>query len=199
MSTDIETYQNIERNARTIALRYARVMRNPCVEDMEQAAWEAQLDALQRWDESRGIPLGAYLWRAGLYAARRVMLTSNAPVSAHHRLSVLYATQAVELVKRDDETGDEIDAVDERLTVSDCTDEVLDKATVTARVRQRVEALVGVDQADFAIGIIAREFTARDVVRDHGVDPAFVYRVTRAYRVMLEGDEVLQQLWMEDA
>jgi len=78
------------RIATVAARQYARRVWWASFEDMRSEALVAVVQAKKTWDVGRGIPFGAYAYRAALLAIRPYLWKNSSPVSeSWHRLSTL--------------------------------------------------------------------------------------------------------------
>lgn len=185
----------IEVNARKAAALYKRRCWWASVEDMQQEARTAQLEALERggFDESWGRPLSAYLWTVAFYAVRRLVLKASAPVSTHYRLDKL-----IGLHRSPTEFVGESGEVREVLVSSAQDAESLVEAHRCAqRVRARVETLLGARNAAFVFGVMTGEYRPEEIAEAHSMPLQRVREAQKHCRKVLQDDAVLFDLWRD--
>lgn len=182
-----EQFATVTKNASAVARRYKRRCWWASVEDLEQEAIRAQVEALEKstFDPERGTPSGAYLWAVALYSARRLLLKSSAPVSTEHRMDNL-----VGLYREVVPDGD--GSIEFHL---DSFEELVHRRDLARRVRERVLALVGAQCAHFALAVISDEVSPADVAAHNQVPATAVYEMQKAIKKVLEHDQVLNDLW----
>lgn len=169
-------------NAKAISRRYKRRVWWVSVEDVEQEAVAAQLDALTRFDAEKGA-FGAYMWRACVYACHRQIVSDSSPVSSRHDVRNLIGLYRHEFNEEEHEQDQE---------------ELLDRAIRSKHVRSRVEAVLGsASRAEFAIQVIGGEFKPAEVAEDNAVSAKRVYSEIRKMKEALMVDSELHQLWSE--
>jgi len=170
-------------NAATLARRYRHLAWRLSLEDLEQVALLAQVDASTRFDMTRGTPFGAFTWRAAVIAAHRHVLTESAPVSGRHDPQALVGLYRHEFVEMAHEAP------------APSPEAALAQEQWAACVRKRVAALVGKDGAIFITQLMTGEFKPADVARAHNVDIADVYHAVREAKKTISGDQELFDLW----
>ena len=170
-------------NAAALVRRYKHLEWRLCLEDLEQVALLAQVDASKRFDKSRGTPFGAFTWRAAVIAAHRHVLTESAPVSGRHDPQVLVGLYRQEFVEISHEAT----------TLS--PEDALARELWAAAVRKRVSELVGEGGAVFITQIMTGEYKPGDVARAHNVSISDVYRAVRETKKAISGDPELFDLW----
>ena len=205
MTVAPEVLEEIERNAKVISRRYKRRCWWLEVEDVKQEAIGAQLQALSRFDATRGTPIGGYLWGAALNAARRAVHKASAPVSHSHRTERLLGLFRAPLTRPAPDGGDRHSAgpendvpIAELTTLGQCDayiDELVIAADIAGRVRARMVKLLGEDGAEFALGALTDEWTPREIAAQSKTTPHVVYRAQQHAQAVLRGDEELFDLW----
>lgn len=166
------------------ASRYKRRVWWASHEDMRHTAVEAIMEALPRFDQDRGVEVGAYVWRVAIYAVRRHLLKQSSPVSASHRLDVLKGLHRAEITTYVED-------------VAPGPEEIVHRVLLAQTVRHRVESLLGETGAVFALGLLGGEYRPKDVIEEHGLEPAVVYRVIRQTKAQLQADKTLYALWRD--
>lgn len=188
----------IERNARSVASAYKRKSWWASIDDLQQTAYEAQLDAVPRFNPDWGVPFSAFTRRAAVLACRKALLAASAPVSARHdpgQLKGLFATSLTRRVQGDDGSVFFDELRDEQLRP---VDDLLHAAQTRARIHARLLTLFGQDGLEFALWALAGEFKPSDVVREHGGNVQEVYRVARRMRDRISRDPELHEIWRND-
>jgi hypothetical protein len=198
MSVDTTTLEKIQSNAKAIAHRYRRRCWWVPVDDIVQEATRAQLEAVKNYDPERGPELGAYLWYAALYSARRLVHKLSAPVTHSHRVEKLrHLTRTTLMIPGTNEDGSEASYDRPELVEHDTPEAITHRVSVAAKVQARAFALLGVDGARFAFSVIGGEFCAKDIVAVHGGEASEVYAATAQLRAVLSNDQELYELWRE--
>jgi len=178
-----EQLAKITSNARALVCRNRHLAWRLSLEDLEQEALLAQVDASTRFDAECGTPFGAYTWRAAVFASHRFVLTESAPVSGRHRPEVLiglYRQEYVEVSHEAPLPSPEI---------------LYEQEEWAAQVRARIVELVGEDGATFVTQMLTNEFKPADVAEAHQIDVVDVYKAVREAKKTISGDPELFELW----
>jgi len=188
----------ISLNAKTVARRYRRRVWWVSVEDLEQEALAAQLAAERTFDLSKG-EFGGYAWRAAVLACHRYVLSQSAPVSGRHDPSVLKGLYREEFASESNDADQRkrYAVVPGQGNEDLSLEEAIDRARLAVRVRRRLRQVLGKQGEKFALGMLTREFTPREVARDHSVEVQRVYSAVRSIRDKVSADQVLYDLWRE--
>lgn len=172
-------------------------------EDVEQSALLAMTDALPRFDPTRGVDRGAYLWEAAKQGAKRAVVKAHSPMTSVPGMRA--ATQAGRMswptregVTRVSSDGE--DTTEERSAVAELNADADPEALVSdvtwrRAVRERLRELLGRLGSEFAIGAVTGEWTAGDIAGAHGVHLRDVEALRASVRKVLSQDEALFRLW----
>lgn len=171
----------IKSNARAVVCKYQHLAWRLSLQDLEQEALLAQVDASTRYDSARGTPFGAFAWQAATIAVRRFILTDSAPVSGRHDPRVLVGLYRQEFTDDHESSHSQEDDFAE--------------AELAALVRARLEAVVGEGGAEFSLQMLTGEYKPADVADAHGVEVSEVYRAVREAKKRIAGDPELFELW----
>ena len=168
----------------TVAAQVARRWRRKgvvsyAVEDIEQDAMAAMLEAHDRFNPEHGVPLRAYLWRIAVNATNLSVAKALCPLSAS-RASTL---RDVQLERVDDDRTTEIETDHER-------------RDVCARARARVVALATTDEDRFGVRVLLGD-VPKDVADAAGVPVRLVYMATLRMKRRVASDATLYQLSKE--
>lgn len=171
--------EEITRRARGIARYYASRVPGVSEDDLASEATLAQLQVVDRYDESCGSWSG-YAHRVAYRAARDAMRFLY-PVSGRRRSAStdLRGTRGVLFVE-------------EHLASDGHT---VEREVIVRQVRARVVELVGEDGADFALSTLTGEFKPAEVAADNDVDVVDVYTAENRIRRTLRDDYRLRKLW----
>ena len=180
MGGDMDTTM-MQTVAAQVARRWRRkgVVSYP-VEDMEQDAMAAMLEAHGRFNPEHGVPLRAYLWRVAVNATNLTVAKALCPLSAS-RASTL---REVQLARVDDDRTTDIETDHERRDV--CT-----------RARARVVALATTDEDQFGVRVLLGDVPAT-VADAAGVPVRLVYMATLRMKRRVACDATLYQLAKEN-
>ena len=166
-------------------------------EDMVQEALVAQLEAHDRgnFDESFGRPLSVYLASVAIYAVRKFVHKSSAPVSTSHRTANLIGLHRspVELTGEDGSTYQN-PALNREESSSERREIAQDRSR---RVRTRVVELVGENATVFALTVMTHEWRPAEVAQSGNVLIKDVYRAQRKIAKVLLHDPELLELYRE--
>jgi len=176
----------MEEASRAAARRY-RGSRIP-QEELEQAAWVELLKAVQKYDETRGVPFYAYCWRIALSAVRKAVITTRSPVTgSKHRVETVRRAKAV----------DESEIAEHRAPEYQQPDTALREHQFRRAVQDRVSVLLGEQSVPFALAIGTGDFTPQEIADFNGIPVQHVYRMRAAVRKALFHDYTLFKLWKE--
>lgn len=185
-----EVQAEMESRARAVARRYAQRASWAAAreQDLYQTCWLAMLDAWPRFDASRGVPLGGYLWRVAVNAAHRAVHEYGSPVSAKHRMEVLRGHLSTPITP-DDDGGLFSDESEAQFTG-------LARDELRQVVRDRLAYLLGAeDGAPFALATFGEGVTGTEVASAHNVPVKRVWRLQQQMRREIQNDPVLRELW----
>ncbi len=137
------------------AQKAARCYKRRCwwaeVEDLEQEAVRAQLEALPKFDPTYHIDQNAYLWIVALYSVRRFVLHASSPVSgSKHRPENMIGMHRAAL----EECAD--------MGAFDHTEDEVLRVLFAQRVRARVCSLLEAEDAEFALGVLSQVWSVRE-------------------------------------
>jgi DNA-directed RNA polymerase specialized sigma24 family protein len=178
---EAELVKAMQKNARVVVGRYKRKCWWASAEDLVQEAICAQLQALTKFDKTRGTPRDAYLFYAALYSARRALLKASAPVSTSHDVNNLKGLSRADVM--------EIDGV---IHV-----EPADFLQRRNEIHRAVVECLGDESADFAYAMLADGWHPNEVAAAHGYDPHDVYAAVGWVRSQLGSNDALCQMWSE--
>lgn len=174
--------EKIKSNARALVCRYQHLAWRLPLQDLEQEALLAQVDASMRFDATRGTPFGAFTWRAAVIAVQRLVLTDSSPVSGRHDPRVLVGLYRQEFVEVQHESARS-------------QEDELACAEWATLVRARIDHIVGDGGAEFVIQMLTGEFKPADVAEAHGIEVTEVYKAVREAKKKISGDPELFELW----
>lgn len=172
--------QMMQTVAKQVARRWKRKgVTSYSVEDMEQDAMAAMLEAHGRFDAELGVPLRAYLWSVAVNATNLTVAKALCPVSAS-RASYL---KSVQLEKVDDDTF--VDAEEDQEQRDTCK-----------RVRARLQELTFRKEDEYGVSILLGHAPA-DVAKTAGVPVQIVYESKRRILRRCKTDRKLLKLAKE--
>lgn len=172
--------QMMQTVAKQVARRWKRKgVTSYSVEDMEQDAMAAMLEAHGRFDAELGVPLRAYLWSVAVNATNLTVAKALCPVSAS-RASYL---KSVQLEKVDDDTF--VDAEEDQEQRDTCK-----------RVRARLQELTFRKEDEYGVSILLGHAPA-DVAKTAGVPIQIVYESKRRILRRCKTDRKLLRLAKE--
>lgn len=193
------------------ARRAARAYKRKCwwteVDDLVQQAVVATTKAMTTFDPAVGVPLDAYLFRAAVLALKPYILSLSAPVSSSRAQRdqlkglVRAPVTTTDRGSLDDTRGDanyRRSDVIMRTNDDDSPDIVVSKASITARVQERLHEILTDDkQTERALPVLLGWQSSAEVAEAEGISVQEVYRATLRARRRIESDTVLWQLWNE--
>ncbi len=191
------TAEKILSNANAVAHRYRKRAPWSSFEDVRQAAAVEMIDAERKakYDPQRGVEVGAYFWRIGVYGARREVHLSRSPVSHLHRVERLRDIRG-ESMYRPSDTGE--DTSEERTELGEgqeCIDATAHRMQIAQRVRERISAVLGESWVDLVLGVLGEGWTPAEVAEKNGVEVTQVYVLIRKATAALTADRALFALW----
>ena len=180
-----QVLEEIEKNARQVARRYKRRAWWAPTQEMEQEAYCAQLRAYASFDTSMGVPAGAYLRRAAVLSVKALLWRLSSPVSYKHRPEKLAGILHEELPRS-------------ACSQSPHSHEIVERAHFARRVRDRVVELLGVEAAEYAIGMLTEGYTPEEAAHAHGVPVEQARQSLNHARGLMRMDRPLYELYQED-
>jgi DNA-directed RNA polymerase specialized sigma24 family protein len=172
-------FRTATRNANHIASIFHRRCWWSSRDDLYQEALRAMLDCYARFDETRG-EWAAYSYAAGRRAAVDYLMSSSAPVSARRKRELIGLHRAP-VVELDAGSGYSVQ---------------VEAAIDLARIRARLEHLVGTEAAGLLFGI-ADGWRPREIAESSSVPVEQVYVAVEQAKRVASGDTLLLQLWRE--
>jgi hypothetical protein len=186
-------------NAEAVAHRYRKRAPWADYEDVRQAAALAMSEAEARsgFDETRGVEIGAYYWRAAVYAARMEVHQARSPVSHRHRVERLreLRSEGMFVVRGSQSREPELQERSEIGAGQESVDETAHRMQIAQRVRERIAAVLGDSWVDMVIGVMGEGWSPAEIAEQSGVEVADVYKLVRQATTALMQDRALFALW----
>lgn len=182
-----EQIKTAQKNAQKVARKYKRKCWWVEVEDLEQEAIKAQLEAARTFDVARG-NWEQYSWRVAVLSIHEYVQAQSAPVTAGLRNGKPLRNLTRAPVESIELAGDLGLAYGAQISS--------EKQAALAQVNERVEQLVGKDGAVFAYGMLVEGWHPSEVAKAHKMKVKDVYAATQAVRTALS-DRVLHDMWSQ--
>lgn len=189
MTYPLEIEQKVASVASKVAAQYARRCVWADQRDLEQEATIAALDARRTWDPERGVPFGAYAWRACTLHLGRWLLKASSPVSeTWHNVANLKNVHHTPV--------DEAYAV-----VADGAYESVELAVWASEVREQVQQVLreqlSREHAQVANRVLLQNAEVEQAATEFGYSVVGVRRIARRARRLLKDNTQLFEMWRQ--